>query len=139
MPILISLFGLLVGLATPLQDDTTAKAFHHYEAIRAALAADTVTDVAKHAAELAPLAEKVAGAPAKQAADGVAAAKDIKAAREHFGKLSAALLPVFEKARLAGVRFYTCPMEKQSWAQKGSAIQNPYYGKSMLTCGVPKK
>lgn len=133
---LIAVFGFAGGGS---QDDSVAKAFHHYEGIRAALAADSLKDVSANATALAPLAEKVAGVGAKRAADLVGSAKDIKAARDEFGKLSDALLPAFEKARLAGVHFFTCPMVKQSWAQKGSDIENPYYGKSMLTCAVVKK
>ena len=46
---------------------------------------------------------------------------------------------IFEKDGLEDVHFFTCPMVNQSWAQKGKDVQNPYYGKSMLTCGTPKK
>ena len=130
----------LTGLvASGPQDERVTKAFDHYEAIRVALAADSITDVAGEATALALLAEQIAGADAKKHAEGVANAKDVKAVREHFGPLSAALIPVFEKARLKDVSYFTCPMVKQSWAQKGKEIQNPYYGKEMLTCGVPKK
>ena len=129
----------LLTMPTVSQEDTVAKAFTHYEAIRVSLAADSTKDVAQHAAELVPLAEKLAGADGKRTAEAVRTAADLKSARDHFGKLSAALLPAFEKAQLNGVEFYTCSMVNQSWAQKGKAIQNPYYGKSMLTCGVPKK
>ena len=137
MVVLLGLIGLL-SVAAP-QDGDVANAFAHYEAIRVALAGDRMTDVPKHAAELAPVAAKIASVEAKAAAEALGAAKDIKAAREQFGKLSAALLPAFEKAKLAGVQFYTCSMVNQSWAQKGKGIENPYYGKSMLTCGTPKK
>ena len=127
-----------LGIAAPPQE-AVGQAFEHYEAIRAALSRDTLTGVPKQAADLAAIADKVGGAAARQAAEDLGAAKDIKAARDHFGKLSAALVPAFEKAGLTGVHFFTCPMVKQSWAQKGERIENPYYGKSMATCGVPKK
>lgn len=139
MQTLIALIGFLALTITLPQDDTVARAFAHYEAIRVALAADKVTDIARHAADLAPLAEKLGGKDARQSAEMVGAAKELKTAREQFGKLSAALLPAFEKARLDGVNFFTCSMVNQSWAQKGKDVQNPYYGKSMLTCGTPKK
>ncbi len=29
-----------------------------------------------------------------------------------------------------------CPMIKKQWAQKGEKTQNPYFGKSMPTCGT---
>lgn len=135
----IAIIGLLGFVVTGLQDDTAAKTFEHYEAIRVALAGDTMTDVKSHAAALAPLAEKAGGKAARQAAEQVGAAADIKTAREHFGPLSAALIPAFEKAALPNVHFFTCSMVGQSWAQTGKEIQNPYYGKSMLACGAPKK
>jgi hypothetical protein len=28
-----------------------------------------------------------------------------------------------------------CPMARKYWLQRGTAIRNPYYGKSMLECG----
>jgi len=31
-----------------------------------------------------------------------------------------------------------CPMVKASWLQASKDINNPYMGKSMLTCGVLK-
>ena len=139
MHMLFAIIGTLALTISSPQDDAVVKAFEHYEAIRVVLAADKITDLSRHAAALAPLAETVGGKDARQAAEMIGAAKDIKAAREHFGKLSTALLPAFEKARLDGVHFFTCSMAEQSWAQKGKDIQNPYYGTSMLACGTPKK
>lgn len=129
---------LSAALATA-QEDQVRKAFEHYEAIRVALAADEIKDLARHATALAPMAEAIVGADAKKAADGVGSAREIKHAREHFGALSAALIPTFEKAALKDVHFFTCAMVKQSWAQRGKDVQNPYMGKAMLTCGVPAK
>ena len=34
-----------------------------------------------------------------------------------------------------GVKVAFCPMVRKPWLQTASAIDNPYYGKSMLTCG----
>lgn len=121
------------------QGDQAMKAFEHYEAIRVALAADTITDVAMHATALAMLAEAMGYAAAQKAAEGVGAATNIKHAREHFGALSAALIPKFEKVALKDVHFFTCSMVKQSWAQRGREVQNPYMGKAMLACGAPAK
>jgi hypothetical protein len=28
-----------------------------------------------------------------------------------------------------------CPMKKAAWLSNESAVKNPYYGSSMLTCG----
>jgi hypothetical protein len=132
---------LLVGAAPAAAagPEDTVKAFDHYEAIRVALAADTVKGIAEHATALAPIAATVAGADAKKHADLVAKATDLKTARQHFGPLSAALLPAFEKAAMKDVYFYNCSMVQQSWAQRGKAVENPYMGKGMLACGVPVK
>ena len=100
------------------------------------MSTDTLKGVPEHAAALAPLA---VDANAKKAAQSLGTAADLKAARQQFGVLSASLLPVFEKAELKDVYFYTCSMVSQSWAQRGKPIQNPYYGKAMAACGVPAK
>jgi membrane fusion protein, copper/silver efflux system len=133
--------GLILGVARGVSaaPADTARAFEHYEAIRVALAADTVKGIAEHATALAPIAATVAGADAKKHAELVAKAGDLKTARQHFGPLSAALLPAFEKAGMKDVYFYNCSMVEQSWAQRGKAIENPYMGKGMLACGVPAK
>jgi Cu(I)/Ag(I) efflux system membrane fusion protein len=34
--------------------------------------------------------------------------------------------------------FY-CPMKKANWLDDANTVKNPYYGKSMLTCGSVKK
>lgn len=131
--VLICAAGVAFGQAT------ANATFDHYEAIRMALSIDSLNGIGEHAAALAPLAAEAAGADAKKAADLLGAAADLKAAREQFGILSAALLPTFEKAQLTDVYLYTCSMVKQSWAQRGRPVQNPYMGKAMATCRVPAK
>ena len=122
---------------TDAAQTAAASAFEHYEAIRVALAADEIKELRAHATALAPLADAVAGAEARRAAEALGEAGDIKVARERFGVLSAALLPKFEAARLDGVYLFTCGMVSQSWAQRGQKVENPYMGKSMLACGSP--
>ena len=127
---------LICSAGVVFTQETAKTAFDHYEAIRVALSTDTLKGVPEHAGALAPLA---VDATAKKAAELLATAADLKAARQQFGVLSAALLPVFEKAALKDVHFYTCSMVNQSWAQRGKPIQNPYMGKAMAACGVPAK
>ena len=116
-----------------------ARAFEPYEVVRAALAADRLDGVAAQAAVLAPLADELAGAEAKAAAERLARAADLKAARDAFGALSRLLVPKFRAAKLTGVLAFECSMVKLPWAQRGEAVQNPYMGKAMLTCGIPLK
>lgn len=136
---------LLMLLSTPVAalaqgDSPAARAFDRYEAIRVALVRDGMTDVVANAAALAPLATTLAGKEAEAAVQRLRAAKTLEQARNEFGNVSALLVPKFLEARLPGVVGYACSMKQNAvWAQRGESIQNPYFGKVMLTCGVPYK
>ena len=132
-----ALLVMVLAAGPGLAQSDVAKTFEHYEAIRVALADDVLKGVEGHAKALLPLAEAIGGPEARKAAAGIGKARDIKVAREHFGLLSASLLPKFEAASLEGVHLFTCGMVSQSWAQRGQKVQNPYMGKSMLACGSP--
>ena len=128
-----------LGLAVmaSAQDRSVLEAFDHYEQVRAALSADTLPGVAMHAQMLAPLAEKGAGAPAKAAVEQLIKAKSLDDARKHFGDLSAILVPKFQAEKIPGTQAYMCAMKRKPWMQRGDKIENPYFGKAMLTCGSP--
>lgn len=111
--------------------------FEHYEGVRVALSADKLADVAPHAKQLAAVVEAVGGAEAKKHAGGLVTAKTLEEARTHFGELSTILVPKFQAEAIPGVTAYTCSMAGKPWVQRGETIENPYYGKSMLTCGSP--
>jgi hypothetical protein len=134
-------FLVLLSAAAGAQANRQAvQAFDHYEAIRVALSKDATTDVAKHAAALAPMAGALAGKEAEAAAKRVGAAKTLNQARDEFGTLSQALVPKFLDAKVPGVTGYACSMKANAvWAQRGTAIENPYFGKVMLNCGAPLK
>lgn len=70
----------------------------------------------------------------KDLATTAAQAADIKAARKAFRTLSDEML---KQPLPEGLATAFCPMfEKGShWVQKKGSVANPYYGKSMLTCG----
>ena|SRR5918993_1834141 len=123
--------GQTASQATPV-----AQAFEHYELVRAALAADNLTEALPHAKTLAPKAEAAGGMPAKKAADALAAAANIEEARKQFGELSTILVPLFQAEAIPGTTAYTCPMKQKPWVQRGDKMANPYYGKAMLTCGT---
>lgn len=126
-----------VSAACTASDPAAARAFEHYEPIRAALSADQMTGIADHATTLAPIAGELAGEDAGKAAERLAAAKDLAEAREQFARLSQELVPIFDAADLSGVSTYRCTMNQQVWAQRGAELQNPYMGQAMATCGVP--
>ncbi|HEY4107871.1 DUF3347 domain-containing protein [Puia sp.] len=62
---------------------------------------------------------------------------DLSRQREHFAALSANMAALAKKATLSVQPVYQeyCPMKKSSWLSSDTAIKNPYYGSSMLTCG----
>jgi hypothetical protein len=128
--------GLALTLSINAQTTPAAQAFEHYEGVRKALASDKLADAAPHAKQLIATVEPVGGAEAKKSADALAAATKIEDARKHFAALSAILVPKVQEANIPGAYAYMCSMENASWMQRGKAIENPYYGKSMLTCGT---
>jgi hypothetical protein len=113
----------------------TLLAFEHYEQVRLALANDKMADVASPAKALVPAAEVIGGAKAKAAAEQLAVAKNIEDARKHFGELSDVLVPFFQAESIEGVHAFMCAMKNRPWVQRGEKVENPYYGKAMLTCG----
>ena len=75
------------------------------------------------------------------AADALAKAKDISAARESFKDLSQALIKYLADEKVKTGRFEEifCPMANAYWLQTNQAIANPYLGHSMPGCGETKR
>jgi Cu(I)/Ag(I) efflux system membrane fusion protein len=111
-----------------------------YLKIQAALADDSMDGVKANAGNIATAATAL-GAPAMKidtAAVQLASATEIEDAREKFGALSEALDAYMTGLHLkapAGVKVAFCPMVQKPWLQADATINNPYYGKSMQTCG----
>jgi tetratricopeptide (TPR) repeat protein len=63
--------------------------------------------------------------------------KDVKHQRDHFNDLSNNFFAMVKglNANEQPVYQQYCPMAKGYWLSDNSAVKNPYYGKSMLTCG----
>ena len=74
--------------------------------------------------------------------DAIAISKtqDLKVQREKFATLSANMFALAKTIKLSNEPFYQqyCPMKKASWLSSNKAIENPYYGSAMLTCGSIK-
>jgi hypothetical protein len=66
---------------------------------------------------------------------------DISHQREHFASLSLNMFEVVKGLKLNTNVVYRqyCPMKKSYWLSESSAIENPYYGNQMLTCGEVKE
>ena len=62
---------------------------------------------------------------------------DLGHQREHFASLSGNMVSLAKQAKLSEQPVYQeyCPMKKSAWLSNDTAIKNPYYGSSMLTCG----
>ena len=125
--------------ATPLQS-----ALDKYIQIQTALAGDSLKGVAAAAAEMASIAKAsdgvVPGAVAVKA-EALAKTTDIRAAREAFKPLSAALITALSAQKVQPGQYFEafCPMANASWIQAGKKIANPYFGASMSGCGEIRK
>jgi len=138
----VSIMGLAVaGTAAAGMDQLLGQ----YYSIQKSLASDSVNGVAASAAEMAKLSRQAAGNESQAKAQLLAlsdtAAKfnsaDLKSARNGFGDLSDKLI-AYMKASGSNTnppyQFY-CSMVMKNWLQPDKTTRNPYYGKSMLTCG----
>jgi hypothetical protein len=111
-----------------------------YLKIQAALADDSMDGVKANAGDIATAATSL-GAPAMKidtAAVQLAATAEIDDARSKFGVLSEAIDTYMKGLHLTapeGVKVAMCPMVQKPWLQTDATIHNPYFGKSMQTCG----
>lgn len=108
-----------------------------YLKISAALAADNFSDAQSAASALAASAGVAKNQVLADQAKAVAKAPDISTARSGFKALSASVEPLADGEKSCIVMF--CPMAGADWIQPTGAVRNPYFGKTMLTCGAPKK
>jgi hypothetical protein len=111
-----------------------------YLQVQADLAADKMDSVQSQAATIEASASALGSdaAALSAAAKTLQAARDIAAARKAFAEVSEALLAYADATKTelpSDVRVAYCPMVNKPWLQKEQSLRNPYYGKSMLTCG----
>lgn len=111
-----------------------------YAKIQAALAGDNVEGVADAAKTIATALtddpNKILPAAITQA-EALGKAKTITEARAAFKALNEILVRYLakEKVQTGQYQVVYCDMAKATWLQTDKAVKNPYYGKSMLTCG----
>ncbi len=128
-----------------------------YDTIHAALAGDSLEDVTVSAKTFAEQARELAGdleaaeagvdaaelpkvrehlRSAAEAADALAKAETIEAARAAFGPLAEGLV-AWRTLAGSGPAVAFCPMAGKRWLETDAAeLDNPYYGSSMLRCGT---
>lgn len=73
----------------------------------------------------------------KADAQSIASSDKIDAQRKAFASLSGNIYTLAKSVKLSAAKIYQqyCPMKKMYWLSNEAAIKNPYYGKTMLTCG----
>ncbi len=119
-----------------------------YIALKDALVTDNSTLASAKAAELAKQFSGTSQGLTKKdhevllkAANRLAESKDITFQREQLETISDTLIKLAKESKLTEQPLYVmyCPMKKSSWLSTEKGIKNPYYGKSMLTCGTIKE
>ncbi|AEI62678.1 cation efflux system protein CusB [Corallococcus macrosporus] len=144
------------GAGAPLPDaalEYTRAAFEAYEGARSLLARDAVEGLPARAGELKAALQQATeattgdGTPLtawlQQGADAathLASAKDAEAARQHFARVSEALiaLAAADPRLQEGWHVFECPMVDgvNQWLQREPKLENPYMGRRMLACGT---
>ena len=136
----LTLAVLLVITSSASAADALGSMIDRAVAIQVSLSHDTLDGVAANAAAITTDAQAL-GTPGEKVLAGALAlqkAKKMDEARTAFGQMSEALVAYLDAQKQKpgnGVRVAYCPMARKPWLQKDGAIQNPYYGASMLTCG----
>lgn len=127
-------------------DSEMEKILDQYFKIQAALAQDSTNGIGAAAGEI--LAIAVAAKTSDQKTGQTLAeirktaqqieGKKLDQARRHFDGLSKPIMQYFKESYSGNKKFYgySCSMQKKSWLQPDETVRNPYYGSSMLSCGM---
>jgi hypothetical protein len=138
---------ITIGPATPggAVKEPVKSVLNHYLKIQAALANDSNKDVSAEAVAISKAVKaddaKTLPSEVADAADGLAKAKDLPAARENFKDLSQSLIKYLADKKVKTGKFEEifCPMANAYWLQTNQDISNPYLGHSMPGCGETKR
>jgi len=143
-----SLFSVISVTAQSKKDAQISKLYQNYIAIKSALASDDADKTSKAATEFIKTASAVDYkiisegnlTTLKKEATLISDARNIAAQRETFFNLSDHMIALTKEFKLSEKPVYIqyCPMADGSWLSSEKQIANPYYGKSMLTCGNVK-
>lgn len=125
-----------------------SKLYQNYITVKSALASDDADKSSKAAKEFLKTASEIEAKHVpvrnlnilKKNAAAIAEAKTISVQRENFFSLSDIMIALAKDFKLSENPVYIqyCPMAEGSWLSNESKIVNPYYGKSMLSCGNVK-
>ncbi|MCS3528880.1 DUF3347 domain-containing protein [Chryseobacterium sp. JUb7] len=143
-----SVFSIISLSAQSKKDAQVTKLYQNYIAIKSALASDDADKTSKAATEFIKTASAI---DVKSVSEGnlnilrkdataISEARSINAQRETFYNLSDNMIALTKEFKLSENPIYVqyCPMADGNWLSDESKIVNPYYGKSMLSCGNVK-
>ncbi len=145
---IFSLFSILSISAQSKKDAQVSRLYQNYIAIKSALASDDAEKTSKAATEFIKTASAIDYKKVSEGnlntlrkdATAISEARNISSQRETFMNLSDNMIALAKEYKLSESPVYVqyCPMADGSWLSNESKIANPYYGKSMLTCGNVK-
>ena len=144
---LFSIFSIL-NLSAQKSDASISKLYQNYLNIKTALATDNSDEASKAAntfirsasmVDYKVLSEGNLDVLRKNASK-IADSRSIETQRESFNGLSQNMISMTKNFKLSDKSVFVqyCPMAEASWLSAEKEIKNPYYGKSMLTCGSVK-
>ena len=144
---LFSVFSIL-NLSAQKSDASISKLYQNYLNIKTALATDNSDEASKAANTFIKSASMVDYKVLSEGnldvlrknASKIADSRSIETQRESFNGLSQNMISMTKNFKLSDKSVFVqyCPMAEASWLSAEKEIKNPYYGKSMLTCGSVK-
>ena len=144
---LFSIFSIL-NLSAQKSDASISKLFQNYLNIKTALATDNSDEASRAANTFIKSASMVDYKVLSEGnldvlrknASKIADSRSIETQRESFNDLSQNMISMTKNFKLSDKSVFVqyCPMAEASWLSAEKEIKNPYYGKSMLTCGSVK-
>ena len=144
---LFSIFSIL-NLSAQKSDASISKLYQNYLNIKTALATDNSDEASKAANSFIKAASMVDYKVLSEGnldvlrknASKIADSRSIETQRESFNGLSQNVISMTKNFKLSDKSVFVqyCPMAEASWLSAEKEIKNPYYGKSMLTCGSVK-
>lgn len=145
---LLCLLTVFSASAQSKKSDQVSKLYQNYIAVKFALASDDAGKTSKSAAELIKTVSAIDSKTVspenlnrlKKSAAAISGTRNISDQRKSFYQLSDYMIVLTKEFRLSENPVYVqyCPMAEGNWLSNESKIVNPYYGKSMISCGTVK-
>lgn len=136
-PLTIAVVTMLVFAVAAAAGQTTL--FEKYETVRQALLNGSLGKVQRTANNLGDAARAGKQNVIAERASALAAAANLKDARDSFAMLSEEVIRFRDTRSGSRPVVAYCSMVKKSWLQPKGALTNPYMDESMRSCGEVRK